>query len=319
MNYYEHHIGDFAEATAHLSFVEDAAYSRLIRKYYAQEKPLPADTKAVQRLVGARSKDEREAVESVLQEFFDLQADGWHQARCDAEIARYIEKAPDRDAKRENERERQRRARERRKQIFDALREIGVVPAFDAPMSQLNALLSQHKITLESQQVTRNVTQPVTRDNTATQTPDTRHQTPDPNTHTPSTSPDAVRVPADPPMPPRAEPTRPGHLCRLMRQAGIADTNPGHPDLIALADAGVTDAEVQGAAASAVERGKGFAYAVGTLKRQRIEAAQTAQQVHKGAMPATSASAAAVMLGKHRPAAITPDVPAFDPNTIDME
>ena len=70
-----------------------------------------------------------------------------------------------------------------------------------------------------------------------------------------------------------------------MRQAGIADTNPGHPDLIALADAGVTDAEVQGAAATAVERGKGFAYAVGTLKRQRIEAAQTAQQVHKGALP----------------------------------
>jgi len=92
LNYYEHHIGDFAEATAHLSFVEDAAYSRLIRKYYAQEKPLPADTKAVQRLVGARSKDEREAVDSVLHEFFDLQADGWHQARCDAEIARYQDK-----------------------------------------------------------------------------------------------------------------------------------------------------------------------------------------------------------------------------------
>jgi uncharacterized protein YdaU (DUF1376 family) len=82
LNYYEHHIGDFAEATAHLSFVEDAAYSRLIRKYYAQEKPLPADTKAVQRLVGARSKDEREAVDSVLHEFFDLQA----------EIARYQDK-----------------------------------------------------------------------------------------------------------------------------------------------------------------------------------------------------------------------------------
>ena len=52
MNYYEHHIGDYAEATAHLTFVEDAAYSRLIRKYYAAEKPMPADLKAVQRLVG---------------------------------------------------------------------------------------------------------------------------------------------------------------------------------------------------------------------------------------------------------------------------
>jgi uncharacterized protein YdaU (DUF1376 family) len=32
VNYYKHHIGDYAEATAHLSFVEDAAYLRLMRK-----------------------------------------------------------------------------------------------------------------------------------------------------------------------------------------------------------------------------------------------------------------------------------------------
>ena len=92
MNYYEHHIGDYAEATAHLSFIEDAAYSRLIRKYYATEKPLPADPKAVQRLVGARSKEEREAVTTVLDEFFTLHEDGWHNARCDEEIARYQDK-----------------------------------------------------------------------------------------------------------------------------------------------------------------------------------------------------------------------------------
>lgn len=92
MNYYEHHLGDYAEATAHLSFVEDAAYSRMIRKYYAQEKPLPADPKAVQRLIGARTKEEREAVDTVLGEFFVLEIDGHHNARCDAEIARYQDK-----------------------------------------------------------------------------------------------------------------------------------------------------------------------------------------------------------------------------------
>lgn len=92
MNYYEHHIGDYAEATAHLTFIEDAAYSRMIRKYYAQEKPLPADVKAVQRLIGARTKEEREAVETVLGEFFELLDDGWHNSRCDAEVARYQDK-----------------------------------------------------------------------------------------------------------------------------------------------------------------------------------------------------------------------------------
>lgn len=93
MNYYEHHLGDYAEATAHLSFVEDAAYSRLMRKVYATEAPLPSDIKAVQRLVGARTKEEREAVAVVLEEFFELRDDGWHNARCDDEIAKYQKKA----------------------------------------------------------------------------------------------------------------------------------------------------------------------------------------------------------------------------------
>ncbi len=48
MSYYEHHIGDYAEATAHRTFIEGATYSRLIRKYYAIEKPLPGNVNLVQ-------------------------------------------------------------------------------------------------------------------------------------------------------------------------------------------------------------------------------------------------------------------------------
>ena len=92
MNYYEHHIGDYAEATAHLTFIEDATYSRLIRKYYATEKPLPIDVKLVQRLINARSKEEKNAVVSVLNEFFTLTDAGWRQERCDHEIARFKDK-----------------------------------------------------------------------------------------------------------------------------------------------------------------------------------------------------------------------------------
>lgn len=183
MNYFEDHIGDYAAATAHLTWDEDMAYTRLIRAYYHSEKPIPKGQ--AYRLARATTPTQRKAVDTVIAEFFTLEEDGYHQKRCDEEIARYHEKAPERDAKRENERERQRRTRERRKQIFDALRDIGVVPAFDAPMSQLNALLSQHNITLESQPVTRDITPPVTRDDTATQTPVPRHQSP--NTPAPAT------------------------------------------------------------------------------------------------------------------------------------
>lgn len=89
MNYYEHHIGDYAAATGHLSLVEDAIYSRLLRRYYLQEQALPAEVAQVARLCGARAVDEVAAVEVVLHEFFSLEADGWHNKRADEEILRY--------------------------------------------------------------------------------------------------------------------------------------------------------------------------------------------------------------------------------------
>lgn len=86
MNYYKRHIGDYAAATRHLSLLEHGVYCLMLDVYYTSEKALPVDTRAVQRLVNARSDDERGAVDVVLQEFFELHADGWHQSRCDEEI-----------------------------------------------------------------------------------------------------------------------------------------------------------------------------------------------------------------------------------------
>jgi len=86
MHYYKHHIGDYDQATRHLSFVEDAAYSRMIRKYYAEERPLPADVEQVCKLIGARRKEEKVAVGVLLNEFFTLTDDGWRNSRCDKEI-----------------------------------------------------------------------------------------------------------------------------------------------------------------------------------------------------------------------------------------
>ncbi|NBW08302.1 MAG: DUF1376 domain-containing protein [Caulobacteraceae bacterium] len=93
MNYFEHHIGDYDQATAHLSAVEDGIYHRLIRLYMAKEKPLSADIAALQRLVRAHSRDEKAAVQTVLGEFFELREDGYHQHRCDEEIARFQDKS----------------------------------------------------------------------------------------------------------------------------------------------------------------------------------------------------------------------------------
>lgn len=86
MNFYKHHIGDYDSDTSHLSWVEDMAYTRLMRLYYRREQPIPGEIGQACRLVRATSKQERDAVESVLREFFVLGPDGWRNKRCDEEI-----------------------------------------------------------------------------------------------------------------------------------------------------------------------------------------------------------------------------------------
>ena len=86
MNYYQFHIGDYLTRTSHLSLVEHGAYRRLIDVYYSTEKALPGDIKSIHRLVMARTKEERDAVDAVLNEFFELSDGAWRQHRCDHEI-----------------------------------------------------------------------------------------------------------------------------------------------------------------------------------------------------------------------------------------
>lgn len=93
MNYYKFNIGDYAAATRHLTMLEHGAYRLLLDLYYTSEQPIPLDLKAAARKAGARSKDEVQAVETVLQEFFTETQSGWTHARCETEIAIYQQKA----------------------------------------------------------------------------------------------------------------------------------------------------------------------------------------------------------------------------------
>lgn len=92
MNYYPFHIGDYLSATRHLSWEEDAAYRRLLDTYYTTEKALPKELRAVCRLVLATTDGQREAVETVLREFFELTDEGWINRRADGEIVAMREK-----------------------------------------------------------------------------------------------------------------------------------------------------------------------------------------------------------------------------------
>lgn len=140
MNHYPHHIGDYDSDTAHLEWVEDLAYTRLLRLYYRTERPISADLNEACRLVRAKAKDERRAVETVLKEFFTLQEDGWHNKRADIEIAAFVDGSEERQQRLAHETERMRRHRERRKEMFATLRERGIVPKWDTKTEELQRL-----------------------------------------------------------------------------------------------------------------------------------------------------------------------------------
>jgi uncharacterized protein YdaU (DUF1376 family) len=93
VNFYPFHIGDYASATRHLSWTEDAAYRRLLDVYYVREAPLPTEARLVYRLVLASTEEQREAVDTILGEFFELTPDGYRHKRCDVELAAAKEKS----------------------------------------------------------------------------------------------------------------------------------------------------------------------------------------------------------------------------------
>lgn len=255
MNYYKRHIGDYAAATRHLSMLEHGAYTMLLDTYYTTEQALPADIKAAARKAGARSKEEIAAVEVVLTEFFLLQPDGWHSARCDAEISAYQQKA-------------------------ETNRVVGGRGGRPKKPPKNNP----DGFDLETQTVSEN---DVLRNHPGTLT--TNHQ---PLT----TNQEPLNPPHPPPnteggfsdFPEPAEPvgTQAGAVCKAMRRAGIADVNPANQSLLALLQAGATEAEFASAAATAAGSAKGFGYALGIVAGERKRAAKLARQVLHGTLPA---------------------------------
>lgn len=174
MYYYQHHIGDFNNATRHLSRIERSIYRDLIELYYDTEHPLTLDVKTLCRKIIAVTDVEVAAVQDVLNEFFECTEDGWTHSRCDIEIQKSHEASEGRNERRENEKERQRRCRERRNQLFSILRKKGIVAPWDTTMEALQKLVDE---------VT---SQPVTRDVTANQEPLSNTQYPEPNNQKPN-------------------------------------------------------------------------------------------------------------------------------------
>lgn len=91
MNYVQWHIGDWESGTRLLSPLEKGIYMDLLMLYYSSETPLIRSK--IERITRRYTEDERAAFDYVLGEFFEEREDGFHQSRCDREIALCHEKS----------------------------------------------------------------------------------------------------------------------------------------------------------------------------------------------------------------------------------
>jgi len=274
VNYFELHIGDYAEATGHLSMLEDGAYWRLMRKYYAKEKPLPADVAEVQRLAGARTKEEKLAVQAVLRDFFDLRDDGWHNKRCDEDIVAFQAGEPEREVKRTNEDLRVKRHREERAALFKQLNDAGQHAPWNTNIKELRALVAGLSGNAPATPPGQPATHPVTPPVTAPATPATATQYPSPNTQLPELKEEERALPAAEGKPVR-EPTAAGRIGRALKRGGMdpATFNTSDPRIAALAEQGATEEEVEAVAREAVSKGRGLGWVAATVKGRRADAA----------------------------------------------
>ena len=91
MNYVQFHIGDWELGTRLLSPIEKGIYIDLLMLYYSTERPIVRSY--FERITKAYTDDERRAFDFVISEFFEEKEDGFHQRRCDEEIAAFHAKS----------------------------------------------------------------------------------------------------------------------------------------------------------------------------------------------------------------------------------
>lgn len=78
-------LGDWATATRLLTLTEKAIYFDLLCIYYEQERPIMQVQ--CKRIASAYAQDELDALNYILETFFELKDGEYRHARCDAEIA----------------------------------------------------------------------------------------------------------------------------------------------------------------------------------------------------------------------------------------
>lgn len=249
-------------------------YRDMLDVYYDTEAPLSLDLDVLCDAIGVESDDERKMVERLLRFKFEKTESGYQHAICEAVITDYHQKA----------------------ETAKANGKLGGRPKKNTkePQEKPSGFLSG------SDPVSLAI--PTLTGSEANQEPRTNNQYS--KEEPPSL---ATAVEGD-----FLNPSDTGRICKAMKQCGISDVNPGNQTLRALLEAGATDDEFVGAATKAVGEGKKFAYALGIVVGERKRAAELADKIHRGALPAAETTYQRSM--RERMQEVAPEAAKRDPN-----
>lgn len=315
MNYYERYCGDYQRDTAHLSLAEHGAYTMLLDTYFSVEKPLPQEWPSLYRVCRAMTRIEQQAVKTVAEQFFPVsEIDGLrHNQRADREIAKARPKI---EAARINGRKGGRPLKnEARKETGQGMQQEpdGLYAGSENTIPEITPELTS-ELTRREPGGKAHQHQPQLHKNIEHCNTQTIHSSEEAGMHdmVPDLGMDSRLESIFDPLPdavPDASASRPiaihympektrsesgaggsvqpgvaGACCKTMISHGVQGCNPHHPTLRALLQAGAVEEEFVQAARSAAAKGKAsFAYVIGTVKRQREEAAKLV--LHQGRMP----------------------------------
>jgi uncharacterized protein YdaU (DUF1376 family) len=273
VNWYEHHLGDWAKKCSHHTFAEEGCYRRLLDWYYSNERPLPSDVKQVRKIARCKTTGDRETVQRVLAEFFEPMADGWHQSRVDRELESYAKRLPVTLQAKDSLRDRQHRAREKRSALFRLLDENGIHAPWNATNNTLFELCHEHGL---RPPVTAPTTAPVTATVTVSEFPSTTTHISDAVAGT------GLAVAGEGAGSNELEQVeRRVAAARAVKKAGLTSVNPLDPRFMALIAQGATVSEMAVTATEAALKGKGWAWFLATVKGRRADAVARAQEAPK--------------------------------------
>ena len=202
--------------------------------------------------------------------------------------------------------------------MFDALREVNIVPAWDVKMPELEKLFEQHI----TRPIPKTGTPPRTSEErptdkngttTHTQTPITNNQI-DINNITPSISTPQGSGVVDSEI---SKTIPAGEICKALKAAGLQSVSPNHPELLALIAKGVTREQFIEAAQTAKGKRSPFAYMLTVIKGQLADAQAIEAGGGMPAKPAYESPYSAAQRKKFEVAA--PMVAAQNPNATSMD